>query len=60
MKWVCLVVYQGIAKRLIDEALRRAARWSGVTLEELKGKKAGERRDYYDDITVVVVFIEHM
>lgn len=49
----------GIAKRLVQIALKRVARKMNIRIEELKNVEKGERRKYHDDITVVVIFLDH-
>ncbi|KAL2923883.1 putative protein phosphatase 2C 43, partial [Bienertia sinuspersici] len=51
---------KGIARRLVEEARKRAAETAGVTYEEVKRAPVGGlRRRVHDDITVVVVFIDY-
>ncbi|CAL1370994.1 unnamed protein product [Linum trigynum] len=49
----------GIARRLVEAALNKACRKRDIGYKELKKKGKGERRSYHDDITVVVIFIDH-
>ncbi|GAB4843777.1 hypothetical protein Ancab_013742 [Ancistrocladus abbreviatus] len=49
----------GTAKRLIKKALKAAARKGHMRYEELKKVEKGKRRCFHDDITVVVIFIDH-
>ncbi|KAE8674278.1 putative protein phosphatase 2C 68 [Hibiscus syriacus] len=49
----------GIAKRLIRTALNEAARKREMRYDDLKKVDKGIRRFFHDDITVVVVFIDH-
>ncbi|KAG5552353.1 hypothetical protein RHGRI_010437 [Rhododendron griersonianum] len=49
----------GIARRLIVSALNEAARKRQMRYDELKKFERGVRRFIHDDITVVVVFIDH-
>ncbi|XP_022766811.1 probable protein phosphatase 2C 68 [Durio zibethinus] len=49
----------GIARRLIKTALNEAARKREMRYEDLKKVDKGIRRFFHDDITVVVVFIDH-
>lgn len=49
----------GIAKRLIRAALHEAARKREVRYSDLKKIEKKVRRFFHDDITVVVVFIDH-
>ncbi|KAK6269662.1 hypothetical protein POUND7_006767 [Theobroma cacao] len=69
--WKCLtnqqaveIVYKypraGIAKRLIKTALNKAARKSKMRYDDVKKVKKGIIwRLFHDDITVVVIFIDH-
>lgn len=50
---------QGIARRLIRAAMHEAARKREVRYKDLKKVEKGIRRFFHDDITVVVVFIDH-
>ncbi|WOH03233.1 hypothetical protein DCAR_0522629 [Daucus carota subsp. sativus] len=50
---------EGIARRLLESALREAARKSETTYDELKKYAKGIRRMYHDDITVIVIFVEN-
>ncbi|CAN1278151.1 Probable protein phosphatase 2C 43 [Linum perenne] len=49
----------GIARRLVEVALKKASRKSDLSYRELKQVAGGRRRSYHDDITVVVIFIDH-
>ncbi|KAJ4970060.1 hypothetical protein NE237_003159 [Protea cynaroides] len=49
----------GIAKRLIQTALSEAARKREMRYIDLKKVEKGIRRFFHDDITVVVIFIDH-
>lgn len=49
---------QGIARRLVEAALRRAAKKREMRYTDLKKIERGVRRHFHDDITVVVVFID--
>ncbi|XP_043693414.1 probable protein phosphatase 2C 25 [Telopea speciosissima] len=49
----------GIARRLIRTALDEAAKKREVRYEDLKNVEKGIRRFFHDDITVVVIFIDH-
>ncbi|XP_057424791.1 probable protein phosphatase 2C 25 [Lotus japonicus] len=49
----------GIARRLLKAALNEAARKGKRTYKELQKVKKGMRRCFHDDITVIVVFIDH-
>ncbi|XP_050226390.1 probable protein phosphatase 2C 68 [Mercurialis annua] len=49
----------GIAKRLVKTALRAAAGKREMGYDDLKKINKGNRRFFHDDITVVVIFIDH-
>ncbi|ONK71038.1 uncharacterized protein A4U43_C04F4070 [Asparagus officinalis] len=49
----------GIARRLVRAALHEAARKREMRYADLKKVDKGIRRFFHDDITVVVVFIDH-
>ncbi|KAL3682814.1 hypothetical protein R1sor_000836 [Riccia sorocarpa] len=49
----------GIARRLIKAALQEAAKKREMRYSDLKRIERGIRRHFHDDITVVVVFIDH-
>lgn len=49
----------GIAKRVLKRALSEAARKQNMSYDEVKKFRKGDRRDIHDDITVVVLFIDH-
>uniref|UniRef100_A0A0A9CDR4 protein-serine/threonine phosphatase n=1 Tax=Arundo donax TaxID=35708 RepID=A0A0A9CDR4_ARUDO len=49
----------GIAKRLVRAALKQAARKREMRYDDLKKVEKGVRRFFHDDITVVVVYIDH-
>ncbi|KAJ3680408.1 hypothetical protein LUZ60_016686 [Juncus effusus] len=49
----------GIAKRLVTAALKEAARKRQMRYEDLQKVEKGIRRYFHDDITVVVIFIDH-
>lgn len=51
--------YQGIARRLLKSALNVAARKREMRYDDLKKVEKGIRRFFHDDITVVVIFIDH-
>eukprot|EP00250_Pteridium_aquilinum_P001681 c11883_g1_i2 orf=293-1384(-) len=59
----CEIVYNhprsGVARTLIRAALHEAARKREVRYEDLKSIEKKVRRFFHDDITVVVVFIDH-
>lgn len=48
----------GIARRLVEAALRVAAKKREMRYADLKKIERGVRRHFHDDITVVVVFID--
>ncbi|KAJ8570358.1 hypothetical protein K7X08_037330 [Anisodus acutangulus] len=50
---------EGIARRLIVSALDEAARRQKLKYDDVKKYDKGARRSFHDDITVVVVFIDH-
>lgn len=49
----------GIAKRLVRAALKQAARKREMRYDDLRKVEKGIRRFFHDDITVVVVYIDH-
>lgn len=49
----------GIARRLIKYALQEAAKKREMRYSDLKKIERGIRRHFHDDITVVVVFLDH-
>ncbi|KAK7336645.1 hypothetical protein VNO77_17191 [Canavalia gladiata] len=49
----------GIARKLINTALKEAANKRKMKYKELQKVEKGDRRIYHDDITVIVVFIDH-
>jgi len=49
----------GIARRLIRAALQEAARKREVRYSDLKSIERGIRRHFHDDISVVVIFLDH-
>uniref|UniRef100_A0A5B7BS01 protein-serine/threonine phosphatase n=1 Tax=Davidia involucrata TaxID=16924 RepID=A0A5B7BS01_DAVIN len=49
----------GIARRLLKSALNVAARKREMRYDDLKKIEKGIRRFFHDDITVVVIFIDH-
>ncbi|XP_031476728.1 probable protein phosphatase 2C 43 [Nymphaea colorata] len=50
---------KGIARRLIRIALKEAARKREMRYQDLKKVEKGVRRFFHDDITVVVLFVDH-
>ncbi|OAY40605.1 probable protein phosphatase 2C 68 [Manihot esculenta] len=49
----------GIAKRLVKTALKEAAKKREIMYDDLKKIDKGSRRLFHDDITVIVIFIDH-
>lgn len=49
----------GIAKRLVGAALREAARKREMRYQDIKKIDKGARRHFHDDITVIVVYLDH-
>ncbi|KDP24626.1 hypothetical protein JCGZ_25542 [Jatropha curcas] len=49
----------GIARRLVKTALKEAARKREMRYDDLKKIDKGSRRFFHDDITVIVIFIDH-
>ncbi|KAK3030817.1 hypothetical protein RJ639_037198 [Escallonia herrerae] len=49
----------GIARRLLKSALSEAARKREMRYDDLKKFDKGVRRFFHDDVTVVVIFIDH-
>ncbi|KAI3412251.1 Protein-serine/threonine phosphatase [Psidium guajava] len=49
----------GIARRLLKAALNEAARKREMRYADLKKVEKGIRRFFHDDITVVVIFLDH-
>ncbi|GAV73739.1 PP2C domain-containing protein [Cephalotus follicularis] len=49
----------GIAKRLVRAALQEAARKREMRYDDLKKIEKGIRRHFHDDITVVVIYLDH-
>ncbi|XP_020676779.1 probable protein phosphatase 2C 78 [Dendrobium catenatum] len=49
----------GIAKRLVRAALNEAAKKRNMSYGSLKGTPKGERRQIHDDITVIVIYLDH-
>lgn len=50
---------QGIAKRLVRAALQEAAKKREVRYEDIKKLDRGIRRHFHDDITVIVIYLDH-
>ncbi|TKY62538.1 phosphatase 2C 43 [Spatholobus suberectus] len=57
------VVYKnprnGVARKLVKAALKEAANKRKMKYKELQKIEKGNRRIFHDDITVIVVFIDH-
>ncbi|KAK7308100.1 hypothetical protein VNO77_41695 [Canavalia gladiata] len=49
----------GIAKRLVRAALQVAANKSNITYHDIKKLHKGNRRNFHDDITVIVIYLDH-
>ncbi|GFY89532.1 protein phosphatase 2C family protein [Actinidia rufa] len=49
----------GIAKRLVAAALQEAARKREMRYKDIKKIEKGIRRHFHDDITVIVVYLDH-
>ncbi|KAL5561344.1 hypothetical protein UlMin_031091 [Ulmus minor] len=49
----------GIAKRLVRAALQEAAKKREMRYEDIKKIEKGIRRHFHDDITVIVVYLDH-
>ncbi|KAJ9181175.1 hypothetical protein P3X46_009331 [Hevea brasiliensis] len=49
----------GIARRLVKTALKEAAKKREMRYDDLKKIDKGSRRFFHDDITVIVIFIDH-
>ncbi|CAL9152708.1 unnamed protein product [Musa hybrid cultivar] len=49
----------GIAKRLVRAALTEAAKKSEIKYDDIKHMEKGVRRHYHDDITVIVIYLDH-
>lgn len=50
---------QGIAKRLVGAALQEAAKKREMRYKDIKKIEKGVRRHFHDDITVVVIYLDH-
>lgn len=50
---------QGIAKRLVRAALHEAAKKREMRYDDIKKIEKGVRRHFHDDITVIVVYLDH-
>ncbi|CAL5366795.1 unnamed protein product [Camellia sinensis] len=49
----------GIAKRLIKAALQEAAKKREMSYDDIKRIRKGVRRHFHDDITVIVIYLDH-
>ncbi|XP_073005071.1 probable protein phosphatase 2C 78 [Typha latifolia] len=49
----------GIAKRLVRAALNEAAKKREMRYDDIKRLEKGVRRHFHDDITVVVIYLDH-
>ncbi|KAF8406231.1 hypothetical protein HHK36_008316 [Tetracentron sinense] len=49
----------GIAKRLVSAALQEAARKREMRYDDIKRIEKGIRRHFHDDITVIVMYLDH-
>lgn len=49
----------GIAKRLVREALNKAAKKKEMKYDDIKRLEKGVRRHFHDDITVIVIYLDH-
>lgn len=50
---------QGIASRLVKAALQEAAKKREMRYSDLQKVERGVRRHFHDDITVMVLFLDH-
>lgn len=50
---------QGIAKRLVRAALQEAAKKREMKYDDIKRIEKGVRRHFHDDITVIVIYLDH-
>lgn len=50
---------QGIAKRLVRTAIQEAARKREMRYNDIKRIEKGVRRHFHDDITVIVIYLDH-
>ncbi|OIW05098.1 hypothetical protein TanjilG_06234 [Lupinus angustifolius] len=51
--------HNGIARRLVKAALREAAKKREIRFTDLQKIEEGVRRHFHDDISVIVVFLNH-
>lgn len=54
-----LRILQGIAKRLVAAAIQEAAKKREVRYNDIKKIEKGIRRHFHDDITVIVIYLDH-
>lgn len=59
MSFCFCLFFQGIAKRLIRAALQEAAKKREMRYDDIKNIEKGIRRHFHDDITVVVIYLDH-
>ena len=50
---------QGIAKRLVRAAIQEAAKKREMRYNDIKKIEKGIRRHFHDDITVIVIYLDH-
>ncbi|XP_073142591.1 probable protein phosphatase 2C 63 [Henckelia pumila] len=49
----------GISKRLVEAALQAASKKKEMRYKDIKKMEKGTRRHFHDDITVIVVYLDH-
>ncbi|CAI9761133.1 unnamed protein product [Fraxinus pennsylvanica] len=49
----------GVARRILISAMKQACKKRQMTYNQLKKFDKGDRRNFHDDITVVIIFIDH-
>lgn len=54
-RFLCETPHGDAAKHLLEQLVIRAADQAGMSVAQLKAIPAGERRNYHDDVTVIVV-----
>lgn len=52
-------ILQGIARRLVRAALNEAAKKREMRYDDIKKIEKGTRRHIHDDITVIVIYLDH-
>ncbi|XVE82884.1 hypothetical protein DITRI_Ditri16bG0041500 [Diplodiscus trichospermus] len=57
--WRIKGIIQGIAKRLVRAALQEAAKKREMRYDDIKRIEKGIRRHFHDDITVIVIYLDH-